>query len=1129
MKRILFSVLKDFFIAVLIIFFFYKLVLYAKIDDYYIKTIVKPILAEYGVDSNTIVFKYVFPLTLKAENVYYGEKSFFKEIKITASPSILLKKGTVSFFKIQLNRALIYKTDIDGLSFNKKKGLKEKKRVVFDINSILLNDIYFVYGKNNFVKVKNGDFSVHIGYNDKEFYIRELILSNRTHSININDSEIVSKNGNWAIDLPIKIDKNAHLLIKGDIKNGIIDIATNLSNLNLNGLISPFSGRIDFSGGIVGDLEKPYFAGNISMKNVRYKGMLLENGKYFLRIDKKNLILKNIKLISGNSKFSGTLNYAYKGNKSLSGVFKFKGLNIGDFLMSKKQLKSSLTGVLRIVGKGKTWHDFSGAVALEKFSGEINGELIKKGDFEVRKKGSYFHIEKAELFLNKGRINFDGDYKNDFYNFSFNIENLDMAKIFNRENLSGILNLNGVLNRDKKGVSFIGMAKGKNIKYKSFSLKKIYFISSYEKNSNVNLFYYGFKKEKKMISRYGTLNVEFDRVFKNFAIKNSKIYISNKNYFTINMDIGRKKSEINIASFTNKIFYDNKVVTIKSDEIKYFYNNNLFIKNILINDGENDLNFSIFKKNNLENTAFSLKGVLDLDLLNKYFMLFPSISGKVVLDFEKKEKKNTYISLSSSHMNLSLKRIDNISFDNIKVKMEGKKEIYNINELSFWVDNQKNIFSGIVKFNEKSKKIEDIDIKGTINKFYSAFLVNFAVKDPVVLSGWFKGPFEFEYEKGKIYLSSDLLLWNTKLLLFSLGDLEISDVSGHATVKRNKIDINSFTGFVKNGGYVVMRGGIEDFLYRPIINFRFKMKNIYVPRIWYFSGVCDGDIKFERNKYVQKNLFSGDVYIKNGIIDGEFSDLFVSSGTKKLGGSDMNIHIVADKNFWLKNSNSDVEFTSDLYYKKERKSDSTYFSGKLSALKGTIYFMGVPFTIEKGDILFPNTNEELPDLNISATTYVYYKGKIDIFLQIKGNINDPQIILTSSEPTYTKNDIISLLIFNRPSKDIGNVDFINDKLGEYATLLLQKKLLFKFRKKRFIDTLNIRGNLISEDKYLDVEIGKYIGNNIFFLYKDDFIRNSERRFDVIYYLNKQFSFQTGIEDAKGDIKYNLDLKFKIKY
>jgi len=197
----------------------------------------------------------------------------------------------------------------------------------------------------------------------------------------------------------------------------------------------------------------------------------------------------------------------------------------------------------------------------------------------------------------------------------------------------------------------------------------------------------------------------------------------------------------------------------------------------------------------------------------------------------------------------------------------------------------------------------------------------------------------------------------------------------------------------------------------------------------------------------------------------------------------INIHVDSQKPIKYRIENVDIDFTPDFSIYKENGSEKITILGLVTLNKGEIKAIDKTFKIKKSELYFydVNTNPKL-NLNILHQTLDY----IDINVYVAGNLEAPIIIL-SSKPTMSQNDIMSYILFGEPSVNSLNTsgDTNNNKI--YISSLLVGNSIKNILNKSGninIDTINI---LTNDKGSLGYEIGTRINKNLRVIYKNNII------------------------------------------
>ncbi|HEV8052866.1 MAG TPA: translocation/assembly module TamB domain-containing protein, partial [Parachlamydiaceae bacterium] len=150
--------------------------------------------------------------------------------------------------------------------------------------------------------------------------------------------------------------------------------------------------------------------------------------------------------------------------------------------------------------------------------------------------------------------------------------------------------------------------------------------------------------------------------------------------------------------------------------------------------------------------------------------------------------------------------------------------------------------------------------------------------------------------------------------------------------------------------------------------------------------------------------------------------------------------------------------------------------GELKIISGQYLFNGNPFSINQGTITFAG------ELDKKTTLYVIAgkdldKVKVDVIA--KGPVKNP-VISFRSNPPLPQREILSWILFNRGTSEIS--PFQGAQLSESITNLSTQQqgpdVLSKIRSTFKIDRFEISRNPQSDDHSVNVEVGKYISDNI---------------------------------------------------
>jgi autotransporter translocation and assembly factor TamB len=188
----------------------------------------------------------------------------------------------------------------------------------------------------------------------------------------------------------------------------------------------------------------------------------------------------------------------------------------------------------------------------------------------------------------------------------------------------------------------------------------------------------------------------------------------------------------------------------------------------------------------------------------------------------------------------------------------------------------------------------------------------------------------------------------------------------------------------------------------------------------------------------------------------------------------LDIHLNISKSLSIKGKDLDSNWRGELAV--QGTGSAPLLFGELRITDGQYLFNGNPFTINQGTITFAG------DIDKKTTLYVIAgkdldKVKIDVIA--KGPVKNPEISFRSNPP-MPQREILSWLLFNRGTSQI--TPFQGAQLSESITNLSTNQqgpdVLSKIRSTFKIDRFEIGRNANEANTGVNVEVGKYISDNI---------------------------------------------------
>jgi translocation and assembly module TamB len=220
----------------------------------------------------------------------------------------------------------------------------------------------------------------------------------------------------------------------------------------------------------------------------------------------------------------------------------------------------------------------------------------------------------------------------------------------------------------------------------------------------------------------------------------------------------------------------------------------------------------------------------------------------------------------------------------------------------------------------------------------------------------------------------------------------------------------------------------------------------------------------------------------------------------------VDVDLSVPRDSWLRSRDMNVEIGGQLEMTYDRASRDLVMVGELQALRGDYTVLGRRFQVEEGVVGFIGTPGINPTLDLRAVSRVRRREgePLDVVATVSGNLTQPRVTLTSDEQGVAESDLVSYLIFGRPSYELasGREAFVGGAAGSlagaatgfgvtWATGTLANQLSAAFAQQIGVDYLSITqtadldvitgrasGSILAGTQ---VEVGQYIGSDIFFV------------------------------------------------
>lgn len=232
----------------------------------------------------------------------------------------------------------------------------------------------------------------------------------------------------------------------------------------------------------------------------------------------------------------------------------------------------------------------------------------------------------------------------------------------------------------------------------------------------------------------------------------------------------------------------------------------------------------------------------------------------------------------------------------------------------------------------------------------------------------------------------------------------------------------------------------------------------------------------------------------------------------------LNIRLSFPRTLTINGSDLSSYWKGDLFIQGTAENPS--FLGDLKIVGGEYLFNGNPFEINQGMISFEGDIEKKTTFYVIASKNLD-KVKIDVIA--KGPIKNPSITFRSNPP-LPQQEILSWILFNRGTSEIS--PFQGTQLSESVTNLSSQQkgpdVLSKIRSLLRIDRLEIGQNSLGNQNDVNVQVGKYISDNILI----SIITSDVNRLAIEATINDNIKLQAQVGD---DSQGQLLLKWKRDY
>ncbi len=251
---------------------------------------------------------------------------------------------------------------------------------------------------------------------------------------------------------------------------------------------------------------------------------------------------------------------------------------------------------------------------------------------------------------------------------------------------------------------------------------------------------------------------------------------------------------------------------------------------------------------------------------------------------------------------------------------------------------------------------------------------------------------------------------------------------------------------------------------------------------------------------------------------------------KNLRGS---MKISFPHNTWLTSKEMNLELGGEIEIIKNSPDFS--LSGNIMVVRGNYTIYGRKFTISSGNIYFQGESDMNPEIDLIAD-YVLRNSageKVTLSLKISGRLQEPVLQFYIDGQEISEGDGLSYIIFGKSTAELSSgeksqISSSND--SNLATKIIMSQISSRvssvIQNKLNLDVVEFNGD--DNWRQAQIVLGKYITNNLFLSYEQEFSFGSEdeiapEEITLEYEFSRRFSLQA---TQSGDKTSGIDFIWK---
>jgi len=341
----------------------------------------------------------------------------------------------------------------------------------------------------------------------------------------------------------------------------------------------------------------------------------------------------------------------------------------------------------------------------------------------------------------------------------------------------------------------------------------------------------------------------------------------------------------------------------------------------------------------------------------------------------------------------------------------------------------------------------------------------------------------------------------------------------------NRIDKKDRKPLVRANGTMKLLG-LGNFLYEIDVN----GENFYFRSDQYdITGISDFNLQI---KGPTPPTVSGDIFITRLDMREEFDSFYdpeyevADAAIEDSSLWNLDLNIIGQNNLWIKNSEVDAEFKTDLHV--ERNVGLLGILGTLEVIRGSYYLVGQKFRIESGSMTYQDVAGIDPEIDFIVSTRL--RGRegeasvTQVELNVTGTLFEPRINTTASS-TLSREDVLRLILERNWATSGGTQNLV-----ENADAFMKALGVDPTSAQGIVEEIEFRAGEGDNDQ-ATVSVAKYISPDLYVRLSQRLSAdNPGRLIGVEYYLKDYLLFKASQGQQSSDYEgISFDINLNVEF